>query len=162
MTSTYVDGDIFAADGGALVRFVSGKNDGWEAGAPVDTLLRPGADLLARRRAPAERRTGNVYAFDRPNARIVAFDKVDGAYVAQYRLAGGVTDWTDLRAMYVIPGIEEAPATVVWLSMDGVHQAVLEAVPDVAPAARRRLAASRQPERPARAGAATRSRPRSR
>ena len=132
MSSSYVDGDLFVVDGGALVRFVSGKDDGWQAGAPLDTLLRPAAtySLVS---AATERRLGNVYAFDRPNARIVALDKKDGTYRAQYRLAGGVKDWSDLRAMYIIAGIEEAPATVVWLSKDGVHQAVLQAVPDVAP-----------------------------
>jgi len=132
MSSTYVDGDLFAVDGGAVVRFVSGKDDGWQAGAPADTLLRaaPTYSLVA---GAGERRVGNVYAFDRPNARIVALDKTDGTYRAQYRLAGEATDWSDLRAMYIIPGIEEAPATVVWLSLNGVHQAVLQAVPDVAP-----------------------------
>jgi hypothetical protein len=134
MTSTYVDGDVFAVDGGAMVRFVSGKDDGWEAGAPADTLLRP-APTYALVAGAGERRTGNVYAFDRPNARIVALDKKDGTYRAQYRLAGGVGDWSDLRAMYIIPGSEEVPATVVWLSKNAIHEAVLEAVPDVAPKA---------------------------
>jgi len=132
MSSTYVDGDLFGVDGGAVVRFVSGKDDGWEAGSPADTLLRA-APTYSLVTGAGERRVGNVYAFDRPNARIVALDKTDGTYRAQYRLAGGARDWSDLRAMYIIPGIEEAPATVVWLSLTGVHQAVLEAVPDVAP-----------------------------
>jgi hypothetical protein len=132
MSSTYLDGDVFAVDGGAIVRFVSGKDDGWDPGAPADTLLRP-APTYAFVAGAGERRVGNVYAFDRPNARIVALDKSDGTYRAQYRLAGGAQDWSDLRAMYIVPGIEEAPPTVVWLSIDGVHQAVLEAVPDVAP-----------------------------
>ena len=132
MSSTYVDGDLFGVDGGAVVRFVSGKDDGWEAGSPADTLLRA-APTYSLVTGAGERRVGNVYAFDRPNARIVAVDKTDGTYRAQYRLAGGARDWSDLRAMYIIPGIEEAPATVVWLSLTGVHQAVLEAVPDVAP-----------------------------
>jgi hypothetical protein len=132
MVSTYVDGDLFAADHGALIRFVSGKDEGWDAKAPKDTLLRPGPSysLVA---ADADRREGEIYGFDRPNGRIVALDKVDGTYRAQYRLAGGAKDWSDLRAMYVIAGTEEKPATLVWLSRDGVHQAVLEAVPDVAP-----------------------------
>jgi hypothetical protein len=132
MVSTYVDGDLFAADHGALIRFVSGKDEGWDAKAPKDTLLRPGPSysLVA---ADADRREGQIYGFDRPNGRIVALDKVDGTYRAQYRLAGGAKDWSDLRAMYVIAGTEEKPATLVWLSRDGVHQAVLEAVPDVAP-----------------------------
>jgi hypothetical protein len=132
MSSTYVDGDMFAVDAGALVRFVSGKDDGWEANAPLDTLLRP-APTYTLVAAATERRVGNVYAFDRPNGRIVALDKKDGTYRAQYRLAGGVADWSDLRGMYIIAGIEDAPSTVVWLSKSGVHQALLEAVPDVAP-----------------------------
>jgi hypothetical protein len=133
MTSVYVDGDLFAADGGTLVRFVSGKNDGWDAAAPVDTLLRP-APIYSIVSGGTARRTGVLYAFDRPNARIVAVDKADGTYHAQYRLAGGVKDWSDLRAMSITPGIDDGPAKVVWLSRDGIHQAVLEAVPDVAPA----------------------------
>ena len=134
MSSTYVDGDFFAVDGGAIRRFVSGKDDGWNAEAPGDTLLRPAPTYVLVAGA-GERRVGNIYVFDRPNARIVALDKTDGSYVAQYRLAGGVDDWTDFRAMYIVPGIEEAPPTVVWLSLNAVHQAVLEAVPDVAPRA---------------------------
>jgi hypothetical protein len=132
MSSTYVDGDLFVVDGGAIVRFVSGKDDGWDPGVPLDTLLRP-PPTYSLVSGATERRTGNVYAFDRPNARIVALDKTDGSYKAQYRLAGGLKDWSDLRAMYVVAGIEQAPPTVVWLSKDGVHQAVLEAVPDTPP-----------------------------
>jgi hypothetical protein len=131
-SSTYVDGDLFAVDGGAIVRFVSGKDDGWETGAPVDTLLRP-APTYSLISGAGERRVGNVYAFDRPNARIVALDKRDGTYRAQYRLAGGVQDWSDLRAMYVVASTDGGPATLVWLSKDGVQQASLQAVPDVAP-----------------------------
>ena len=131
MTSTYVDGDLFAVDGGTLVRFVSGKNDGWDAAAPADTLVRP-APTYSIVSGGSPRRSGDLLAFDRPNLRIVAVDKADGTYHAQYRLAGGAPDWSDLRAMYVIAGIADAPPTVVWLSRDGIHQAVLEAVPDVA------------------------------
>ena len=46
--------------------------------------------------------------------------------MGQYRLADGDA-WKDLRAMYVIAGVEEAPATLVWLSASGVHQTVLAA-----------------------------------
>jgi hypothetical protein len=131
MGSTYVDGDFFAIDGGAVVRFVSGKDDGWDPGVPQDALLRP-APVYTLVAGGGERRVGNVYAFDKPNARIIALDKTDGSYRGQYRLAGGAEDWSDLRSMYIIPGIEEGPPTVVWLSENAVHQAVLEAVPDVA------------------------------
>jgi hypothetical protein len=132
MSSTYVDGDFFAVDGGAIRRFVSGKDDGWNAEAPVDTLLRP-APTYVLVAGGGERRVGNIYVFDRPNARVIALDKADGTYRAQYRLAGGAQDWSDFRAMYIVPGIEEAPPTLYWLSLNAVHQAVLEAVPDVAP-----------------------------
>jgi hypothetical protein len=130
--STYVDGDFFAVDGGAVVRFVSGKDDGWDLGAPEDLLLRP-APAYTLVAGGGERRVGNVYAFDRPNQRIIALDKTDGSFRGQYRLAGSTDEWSDLRAMYIIPGIEEAPPTLVWLSENAVHQAVLEAVPDVEP-----------------------------
>jgi hypothetical protein len=131
MSSTYVDGDFFGVDGGAIRRFVSGKDDGWNADAPTDTLLRPAPTYVLVTGA-GERRVGNIYLFDRPNARVIALDKTDGSYRAQYRLAGGAQDWSDLRAMYIVPGIEEAPPTLYWLSLNAVHAAVLEAVPDVA------------------------------
>lgn len=132
MTSTYVDGDLFAADGGSLVRFVAGKNEGWDAKDPKDTLLRP-APVYSIVASGTARREGEIYGFDLPNARIVALAKVDGAYRAQYRLAGGLKDWDDLRAMYIVPGAGDAPATLFWMSRDGIHQATLVAVPDVAP-----------------------------
>jgi hypothetical protein len=144
MGSTYVDGDFFAIDGGAVVRFVSGKDDGWDPGVPQDALLRP-APAYTLVAGAGERRVGNVYAFDKPNSRIIALDKTDGTYRGQYRLAGGAEDWSDLRAMYVIPGIEEAPPTLVWLSENAVHQAVLEAVPDVAPEATPEASPSAEP-----------------
>ncbi len=134
MTSTYVDGDLFAADGGALVRFVGGKNEGWAAKDPKDSLLRP-APKYSIVAAGSARREGNIYGFDLPNARVIALTKIDGKYVAQYRLAGGRTDWSDLRAMYIIAGVDTAPSTLVWLSSDGVHQAILVVVADSAPAA---------------------------
>ena len=64
----------------------------------------------------------------------MAVNKIDGKYVAQYRLAA-LPDWEDLRAMYIIPGIDPEPSTLVWLSRDGVHQAILVAVPDSGPTA---------------------------
>ena len=76
----------------------------------------------ARRRAAAaedergpvagagERNSGRVYTYDRENARLIAYDKRSGDFVAQYRLAEG-DGWLDLRSMYVIAGVEEAPDT---------------------------------------------------
>jgi hypothetical protein len=135
MSSEWIDGDMFAANAGGLVRFVGGKSDGWNASAPDDTLLRPTPVYsLVAGGIGTKRRTGWVYAYDKPNRRIVAIDKVDGSYRGQYRLAGGVDGWDDLRSFYVVPGVGDAPASVVWLSANGVYQAVLEEAPDVAPA----------------------------
>jgi hypothetical protein len=133
MTSTYVDGDLFATVDGELIRFVGGKSEGWEASAPEDKLLRP-APTFSLVTSGSARREGVVYALDKPNARIIALDKVDGDFVAQYRIAGGRRDWSDLRAMYVVPGAgEDAAPTLVWLSRDAINQAPLVAVPDTAP-----------------------------
>ncbi|HLO36591.1 MAG TPA: hypothetical protein VK194_10930, partial [Candidatus Deferrimicrobium sp.] len=134
MTSTYVDGDIYVADGGQMLRFVGGKSEGWDAKDPKDTSLRP-APVYSLLASGTARREGEIYGFDKPNGRIISLSKVDGTYKAQYRLAEGKTDWTDLRGMYVIPGADGQPATLVWMSHDGVNQATLVAVPDSAPSA---------------------------
>jgi len=132
MTSTYVDGDLFATDHGTLLRFVGGKDEGWDADKPDDATLRqaPQYSLVA---SGSERRAGLIYAYDKPNGRVVALDKLNGKYSAQYRLAGGLKDWSDMRAMYVVAGAEDAPSTLVWLSANGINEAVLVAVPDSGP-----------------------------
>ncbi len=134
MTAMYIDGDIFIIEGGVLERFSSGKNDGWEPKAPPDALLRedPTAVLLT---GQGERREGTVFTYDRENARLIEYEKSSGAYVRQYRLAGGEEGWADLRGLYVVPGVEEAPPTVFWLSATAFHQALLEPVDSASPSA---------------------------
>ena len=132
MSSMYIDGDVFVTEAGILERFTRGKSDGWEATMPADELLRPTTDLVLVA-GTGDQREGVAYAFDRRNDRVIAIDKSSGDYVAQYRLAGGVDGWSDLRGLYVVPGVEEAPPTLVWLGKDSIHQAILEPVPDVAP-----------------------------
>ncbi len=128
MTSLYIDGDLYITEAGALDRFTSGTGDGWEPGSPGDTLLRPApvTDLVT---GTGPRRKGRIYAYDAPNSRILAFGMENGAYVAQYRLVGGLEDWAGLRGLYVIEGLEGLPDTAVWLSAGGIHQAVLEGNP---------------------------------
>jgi hypothetical protein len=132
--ATYVDGDLYATDDGALIRFYDGKSEGWNPKVPEDGALRP-VPVYSYLAAATESREGPIYAFDAPNQRVIAVSKSDGSYRGQYRLAGDVTDWSDLRGMYVISGAEGEPDTLVWLSGDGVHQAILVEVPDTAPAA---------------------------
>jgi hypothetical protein len=129
MSSMYIDGDVFITEGGLLERFTRGKSDGWEPGSPEDELLRPASDLVLVA-GSGDQRAGLVYAFDKTNDRVLAFDKSSGDYVAQYRLAGGRPDWEDLRGLYVLPGVDQAPATLVWLGAGHIGQAVLEPVSD--------------------------------
>jgi hypothetical protein len=126
MTSMYIDGDIYISENGVLDRYTSGKSDAWEPGAPGDTLLRPTSDVTVLA-GSGGRNDGRIYAYDKTNARVLAYDKGSGDYVGQFRLAGS-DGWKDLRAMYVIEGVEEQPDTLVWLSSDAVNQAVLEPV----------------------------------
>ena len=97
IVSTYIDGDVFAVDGGGLERFVGGKSDGWNAARPEGHAPAAGADVLAGRLRGQLGGTGQVYAFDTTNGRLIALDKANGTYRAQYRLAGGLQDWSDLR-----------------------------------------------------------------
>jgi hypothetical protein len=126
----YIDGDIFITDGGNIVRFVDGRAEGWEADPLPDLLLRkaPQYRLIT---AATDKRTGVLYAYDPTSARVVAIDKAKGTYIEQYRLAGGVKGWEDLRGMYVVLAADEAPATLVWATKDAVYSSILDAVPDV-------------------------------
>ena len=90
------------------------------------------------------RNEGRVYAYDKPNARILAFDKRTGDFVQQYRLVEG-DGWKDIRAMYVVPGVEDAPDTLVWLSANAVNQATLEPAPEPEPSASGSPGASASP-----------------
>jgi hypothetical protein len=69
-----------------------------------------------------------LYAWDPGNRRIIAFDKVDGRFRSQFRLSPDSTLWTDIRGMYVLPGVADQPDTLVWASANAIHDAVLEAV----------------------------------
>jgi hypothetical protein len=128
MTSLYIDGDIYVTENGILDRYTSGKSDAWEPGKPGDELLRPtSSEVLVA--GAGDRNAGRVYTFDRSNARLLAYDKRTGDFLNQYRLKDD-DGWADLRSMYIVPGVEDQPDRLVWLSKDGVNQAVLEAAPE--------------------------------
>jgi hypothetical protein len=138
MTDIVIDGDLYVADNGAIARYVGGSGTSWAAQPPGytgetpdgDTLLRP-APVYVRIATATKKGSGLLYAWDRANARIVAFDKAKGTFVEQYRLAGGSPAWQDVRGMYVVPGVAaDAPATLVWATKDTVYSSLLEAVPD--------------------------------
>ena len=129
ITDILLDGDIYVAENGGVARVIPAA--GWKAELPGDTRVRPESyyTMLSSPSLPNKepnRRKGLLYAFDRINQRIVAFNKADGTYKEQYTLAGDSRAWADLRGMLVIPGAdEEAPATLWWASSTGLHSAVL-------------------------------------
>jgi hypothetical protein len=140
ITALYIDGDIWVADNGQLLRLVGGKAEGWQAATPGDETLRgdPAYRLIT---SGSARREGTIYGYDPANQRVIALSKVTGAYIAQYRLAGGDMGWSDLRGWYIEPGVGGEPDAIVWISKDTVHRAVLEASTS-APGASGRPAAS--------------------
>jgi hypothetical protein len=137
VTSMFIDGDIWLADGGEILRLVNGNSAGWSATAPGDAVLRsePAYRLIT---SGADRRQGTLYGFDAPNRRVVALSKVNGSYLAQYRLSGGVTSWGDLRGWYVEPGLTGEPDAIIWINGKGLQRALLQATissPEASPGA---------------------------
>jgi hypothetical protein len=122
----YIDGDIWAADGGVIRRFVSGRDDGWRTEELPDTIVRPDV-AFDRIASGSTRRVGTLYGYDRSNARLVAFVKLDGDYIEQYRLADESRAWADARGFIVEPSIDDAPARVFWIDRDRLMVALLEA-----------------------------------
>jgi len=128
LSDLYIDGDIYTIEDGKLARVIPAE--GWNADPPPDGLLRE-PPTYRQMTSSTDRRQGMIYAYDEDNARIVAIDKNKGSYVEQYRLAGGNPAWGDLRDLLVLPAqAADAPATLWWLSARGLHQVLLEAVPD--------------------------------
>ena len=125
VTSMYIDGDVWLADGGQILRLVSGNSAGWTAAAPGDLILR-GTPTYGIISSAADRRTGTIYGYDRDHQRVVAFSKVDGTFMGQYRLADAATGWSDMRAFYVQLGVPGEPDTIVWLSAKGIGSAILQ------------------------------------
>jgi hypothetical protein len=124
VTSMYIDGDIWVADAGDILRFANGNSEGWEAEAPDDELLRSAPSYrVVGSGAPA--REGTIYAFDAANNRLVALSKVNGSFLGQYRLADGSDAWSDMRDFYVEAGVEGQPDAIVWIGKDAVHRAIL-------------------------------------
>ena len=126
VSAMYIDGDIWLAEAGNLLRLVNGKSDGWTAGAPGDDVLRP-VPVYRLVTSGAPRRTGTLYGFDAPNLRVVAMTKVAGVYVQQFRLAAGSEAWSGLRDWYIEPGVSDGPDAIVWIDGTTIHRTILEA-----------------------------------
>jgi len=127
VTALYIDGDIWLAEAGNILRLVGGKSEGWTAALPGDDILRP-APLYRLVTSGAPKREGSLYGFDPANLRVIALSKGSGTYIQQFRLVGGSKAWTDLRAWYVEPGVGDAPDALVWINATGLHRSLLEPV----------------------------------
>jgi hypothetical protein len=125
ISSLYIDGDVWLADGGSILRLASGNSAGWSASPPEDAILRsaPAYHLIA---SGSDRRAGTIYGFDPSNLRLVAMAKASGAFIAQYRLADGAQSWSDMRGLYIEPGLEGEPDALVWISAKGLQRVLLQ------------------------------------
>ena len=123
----YIDGDVYLADAGALIRLVNGNAAGWSAAAPGDAIVRD-APVFKLIGSGADRRTGTLYGYDAPNQRVIAMSKLNGAFLGQFRLGAGAQGWNDMRGFYVEPGADTEPDALVWLSAKGIERAVLQPV----------------------------------
>jgi hypothetical protein len=65
-----------------------------------------------------------LYVYDRANARIVAFQRADGAFVRQW-MAGAAGGLDDLRGL-TVTSVTDGPPVAYLLTADGVHRLVLE------------------------------------
>jgi hypothetical protein len=125
VTSMYIDGDLWIADSGDLYRYSNGASVGWTATDPSDSLLRP-APTYTLVGSGSDRRIGTIYGFDTASDRLIGLSKVNGSFIAQYRLAAGGTGWSDLRGFYVEPGLDQEPDAIVWISKQGVNRVLLQ------------------------------------
>ncbi|HEX7398550.1 MAG TPA: hypothetical protein VF302_02195, partial [Candidatus Limnocylindrales bacterium] len=132
VTSMYIDGEVYLADGGLVERFVGGRSGDWALAPPGDDALRP-IRRYTLIDSPDPRREGTLYVFDAANARVLAFDKLTGAYLAQYRPAGGSPAWTDLRGFYVAPRSPGQAPAIFWIDGATLGTATLQQVPGTGP-----------------------------
>jgi hypothetical protein len=127
VTSMYIDGEVYLADGGLVERFVGGRSGDWALAAPGDDVLRP-TSRYTLIDSPDPRRQGTLYVYDAANGRVLAFDKLTGAYQAQYRPAGGSPAWDLMRAFYVAPRSPGQAPAIFWIDANTLGTAILEQV----------------------------------
>ena len=132
VTSMYIDGEVYLADGGLVERFVGGSSGGWSLASPGDEALRPNHRYTLID-SPDPRRQGTLYVYDAANGRVLAFDKLTGAYQAQYRPAAGSPAWGSMRGFYVAPRSPGQAPAIFWIDGNTLGTAVLEQVPAASP-----------------------------
>ena len=126
ITGLYIDGHLFTADAGRLARYYNGQRTGWEPESPGDELLRPTRTFLLLH-SPGTQDEGVVYALEGDFDRLIAFEKANGSFIAQYRIAAGGTDWSDVRGLYVVSRAEGQAPVAWWVDGQRLLSAPLEA-----------------------------------
>jgi hypothetical protein len=126
ITGLYIDGELYTADGGQLVRYYNGQRQGWEPDSPGDELLRPTSSYVLLN-SPDAWGEGNVYGFDDDFDRLVVVRKSNGTFVGQYRIAGKGDDWADVRGFYVVNRAQEQSPVIWWIDGERLMSAPLEA-----------------------------------
>jgi hypothetical protein len=137
VTSMYIDGEVYLADGGVVARYINGAGSSWAPDDPPDQLLRP-APRYRYIASPGDRGEGVMYGYDPGSDRIIAFDKGNGKYLAQYRIADGGPDWSDLRAFFVVNRATGQAPVIYWINADRIGSATLQdvsATPSASPSA---------------------------
>ena len=127
-----IDGDIYFAQGGAARRVVPQSD--WKPADIGDQIIHPTTRFTLLSTYDAKG-AGLIYGYDAASGRIVAYQKADGSFVAQYRLANGDPSWGNLRGFYVVPGPASAPPTIVWVDGLRVGVSPLVAVDEPIPGA---------------------------
>jgi hypothetical protein len=117
----YVDGNVYLLDKGKITRYDLGQAvQGWSPSLPPGTkspfYIRLTADNSAQD-------TGVFYAFDGPGRRIVAFKKIDGAFVGQYAVASSTGLLSALTGMFVVG--TGANAVLYWTESGSLRSAAL-------------------------------------
>jgi hypothetical protein len=125
VTSMYIDGEVYLADAGLVERFVGGRSGDWSLAPPGDDVLRP-TRRYALIGSPDPRREGTLYVYDAANARLLAFDKLSGAYEAQFRPANGSPAWSALRSFYVVPRSPGQAPAIFWIDGNTLGTAILQ------------------------------------
>ena len=111
---------------------MGGRTGDWALAPPGDDALRPTRQYTLID-SPDPRRQGTLYVYDAVNGRVLAFDKLTGAYQAQYRPAGGSPAWDLLRDFYVVPRSPGQAPAIFWIDGNTLGTAVLEPVPAASP-----------------------------
>ena len=137
VTAMYIDGEVYLADGGLVTRYINGAGSNWRPASPPDELLRP-APLYKYIASPGDRGEGVMYGYDPGSDRIIAFDKGNGKYIAQYRIVNGGPDWADLRGFFVVNRAAGQAPVLYWIDKERIGSTPLQDVstlPTPAPSA---------------------------